>query len=55
MGDIFNNERLDGFFKENKAILPSDASREDLQVLCNVKEGTVDLKFDFRTFPQPHT
>ncbi len=51
-GAIFNHEKLETFYKENKALLPADASREDAQVLRNVREGTVDLKFDFRVCPQ---
>jgi len=51
-GGIFNHEKLDTFFKENNSLLPADASREDVVVLRNVKEGTVDLKFDFRICPQ---
>jgi outer membrane protein assembly factor BamA len=52
-GDIFNTERLEGFFRENKTKLPADASREDVEILRQPREGTVDLKFDFRVCPQP--
>jgi len=51
-GGIFNHEKLETFFKENKSLLPADASREDVVVLRNMKEGTVDLTFDFRVCPQ---
>jgi outer membrane translocation and assembly module TamA len=51
VGDIFNAERLDAFFEENKTVLPSDASRDDVQVLRNEREGTVELRFDFRLCP----
>jgi outer membrane protein assembly factor BamA len=51
-GGIFNHKKLETFFKENKYLLPADASPEDVAVLRNAKEGTVDLKFDFRVCPQ---
>jgi outer membrane protein assembly factor BamA len=51
-GGIFDREKLETFFQENKSLLPSDASREDVVVLRNAKEGTVDLTFDFRVCPQ---
>jgi surface antigen-like variable number repeat protein len=52
-GDIFNTEQLEGFFRENKTKLPADAAREDLTLSRHVREGTVDMKFDFRVCPQP--
>jgi len=51
-GAIFSARRLDAFINDNKTILPADATREDAVVLRNVREGTVDLKFDFRVCPQ---
>ncbi len=51
VGYIFNPEQLDVFFEQNKMLLPSDASREDVQVLRDAKEGTVELRFDFRVCP----
>jgi hypothetical protein len=51
-GGIFDREKLETFFQENKSLLPADASREDVVVLRNAREGTVDLAFDFRVCPQ---
>jgi outer membrane protein assembly factor BamA len=47
-GDIFNVGKLNDFFKNNAALLPADASRDDLKVDRHSSEGTVDLRFDFR-------
>jgi outer membrane protein assembly factor BamA len=52
-GDVFNDRILEDFYKENKSPLPADASLADDQIIRNVKEGTVDLIFDFRTCPTP--
>jgi hypothetical protein len=54
-GAIFGAEKLETFFRQNKTLLPADASREDVVVLRNVKEGTVDLRFDFRVCPQANS
>jgi outer membrane protein assembly factor BamA len=51
-GDIFNTGRLNDFFKGNAALLPADASRDDLKVDRQSREGTVDLRFDFRACPR---
>jgi outer membrane protein assembly factor BamA len=48
VGDVFNRQKLDTFLQENKSLLPSDASEQDIRVLGNTMDGTVDLKFDFR-------
>jgi len=52
-GDIFNSQILEDFYKNNKSALPEDTSPADKQLIRNVKQGTVDLVFDFRTCPQP--
>jgi len=48
-GEVFDGTRLEEFFKANKAILPSDVSREDLNVSRDLKTRTVAILFDFRT------
>jgi outer membrane protein assembly factor BamA len=53
-GDIFDGTRLEEFFKANQAILPSDVSRDDVNVKRDLKSKTVDILFDFRTCP-PHS
>jgi outer membrane protein assembly factor BamA len=52
-GDVFNIELFDDFFKDNKSLLPADASAIDVQVHRDINNGTVDLVFDFQTFPCP--
>ena len=52
-GDPFNPKLVNDFYKENKAVLPPDASPEDIQLHRDLQKGTVSLVFDFRTCPQP--
>jgi outer membrane protein assembly factor BamA len=47
VGEIFNRTQVSAFLSKNKAVLPEDASDRDLEIHRNVKEGTVDLRFDF--------
>jgi hypothetical protein len=51
VGEIFNAQQLDTFFEQTKPLIPSDASRDDVEVVRNAKEGTVELRFDFRVCP----
>lgn len=53
-GEIFDGTRLEEFFKVNRAILPSDVSRDDVHVRRDPKSKTVAILFDFRTCP-PHS
>jgi Surface antigen variable number repeat len=46
-GDIFSSRFVEDFLKENKAALPPDISPEDFELLRNVKNGIVDLRFNF--------
>ena len=48
-GEIFDWTRLDDFFKVNRAILPSDASKDDVSIKRDLKTRTVAILFDFRT------
>jgi outer membrane protein assembly factor BamA len=50
-GEVFDRTRLDEFFKLDRAILPSDASRDDVNVRRDLKTRTVAILFDFRTCP----
>ncbi len=52
-GEVFDGTRLEEFFKVNRAILASDASRDDVNVRRDPKTRTVAIMFDFRTCP-PH-
>ena len=51
-GDVFNYELVKAFFAENKSVLPSDASLDDLKIKKNVKEGIASLRFDFFSCPK---
>lgn len=48
-GQIFDRTRLDDFFKMNREILPSDASRDDVSVNRDLKSKTVAISVDLRT------
>lgn len=50
-GEIFDETRLDEFFKVSRAILPSDASNEDVNIKRDLKTRTVAIVFDFRICP----
>lgn len=50
-GEVFDGTRLEEFFRVNRAILPSDVSREDVNVKRDPKSKTVAILFDFRTCP----
>ena len=54
-GEIFDATRLNEFFKVNTAILPLDASREDVTVRRDPKTRTVAIVFDFRTCSRART
>jgi outer membrane protein assembly factor BamA len=51
-GEIFDSTKLNEFFKVNRAILPPDASRDDVNVERDNKTRTVKILFDFRGCPQ---
>jgi len=50
-GDVFDGTRLEEFFKVNQAILPSDVSRDDVNIKRDLKSKTVAILFDLRTCP----
>jgi len=51
IGEIFDGTRIEEFFKVNRAILPPDVSREDVNVSRDVKNRTVAILFDLWTCP----
>jgi outer membrane protein assembly factor BamA len=51
-GEVFDSSKLNEFFKVNRAILPEDASRDDVNVRRDNKMRTVKILFDFRVCPQ---
>lgn len=53
-GQVFDGTRLEDFFQVNRAILPSDVSRDDVNVRRDFKSKTVAIFFDFWTCP-PHS
>jgi hypothetical protein len=51
-GWLFNSRVLENFFKENRSVLPADASLEDdVEFHRNAKDATVTLLFDLRPCP----
>lgn len=48
-GEVFDTSRMNEFFRVNKALLPDDASRDDVSVRRDNKARTVAISFDFRT------
>jgi hypothetical protein len=50
-GDIFNERDLNELLRQNKPLLPMDASRDDVGLERESREGVVNLTFDFRTCP----
>lgn len=52
-GDIFNNEFVEDFFKDNKPLLPADVSPWDnVEIKQDRKNDTVAIVFDVRPRPQ---
>jgi outer membrane translocation and assembly module TamA len=50
-GEVFDEARLKEFLTMNRAILPSDASRDDVGIIRDVRTKTVAVLLDFRTCP----
>jgi len=50
-GEPYNSNLVDKVLKRNKSILPADASRQDMRLTRNTKEGVVDMHFDFYSCP----
>jgi outer membrane protein assembly factor BamA len=50
-GDVFDQTRLEEFFKVNRAILPADTTTDDVQITRDGKTKTVAISFDLRTCP----
>jgi outer membrane protein assembly factor BamA len=52
IGDLFNSALWQDFFKDNKPLLPPDASPEkNMQIQKNVPAATLEITFDFRACP----
>lgn len=45
-GDVFNWQVIEDFLKQNAAALPPDISPSDIELHRDVKNGTVDLRFN---------
>lgn len=52
VGDVFDSKLISNFLAQNKSSLPPDVSMDDIDLHRNVKNGTVDLRFNFQTCPQ---
>ena len=55
LGEPFNGALVDELLKRNKSVLPADASRQDVHLTRNTREGTVDMRFDFYSCPKVNT
>ena len=51
-GMVFSHKLVEDFYKQNKAILPADASWEDVTITQHARTDTVAVQFDFRGCPQ---
>jgi len=51
-GDVYNWKAVEKILKENEGVLPPNISPSDFESRRNVKNGTVDLRFNFQTCPQ---
>jgi outer membrane protein assembly factor BamA len=51
-GDVYQYQIVENFLKEHKSSLPPDVSLEDIDFHRNVKNGTVDIRFNFQTCDQ---
>ena len=50
-GGIFNPELVNEFYRDNKPILPPNASKQNTLIRQNNLNNTVDVVFDFRSCP----
>lgn len=50
-GEVFNESRLEEFFRVKRAILPTDATSDDVKITRDVRTKTVAILFDFRACP----
>jgi outer membrane translocation and assembly module TamA len=51
-GEVYSNGRIQQILTANKSALPDDVSPQDIELYKHVREGTVDLRFNFLTCPQ---
>lgn len=51
-GELFNKALVDDLLRQNKSLLPADASWQDVRIGRNTKEGVVDVRFDFYSCPE---
>jgi outer membrane protein assembly factor BamA len=46
-GEVFNNKLVDELLSRNRPLLPPNVSRDDVSIFRHIKDGTVDVRFDF--------
>jgi outer membrane protein insertion porin family len=51
-GAIYDRNQVEQLLKNNRSVLPPDASWKDVSERRNTRERTVDLRFDFYTCPK---
>lgn len=52
LGEPFNRALIDELLKQNKSLLPADASWQDVHITRNTKEGVVYVRFGFYSCPK---
>lgn len=53
-GQVFDGVSFNGFFEENKSLLPSEVSLQDaIRVRRDLSDNTVEIVVDFRCCPSP--
>jgi outer membrane protein assembly factor BamA len=51
-GDVMNFKVIRDFYKDNKSVMPTDASPQDVKLTRDPENAVVDLSFDFRALPR---
>ena len=51
-GDVMNFQVIRDFYKDNKSVMPTDASPQDVKLTRDPENGMVDRSFDFRALPR---
>jgi hypothetical protein len=52
LGDVFNTDLFEAFFKDNQSVLPLGASDQNSEVRRNTKDGIAYMKFVFHPCPR---
>jgi hypothetical protein len=53
-GEVFDRKIVDRFMIQYRSILPVDVSKDDVRMSRDVKNGKINITFDFWTCPLVH-